>query len=178
MALNRHRQSAALLLIAVVSAIGACARLSGQSPEPVASHAPLNGQRSGESQYLQDNVESADAAIEASQVEIDSDKRPISRLIQRHRTRPVLAGRPPAYYRSSPQSSIATLVTVLAVAGLVVLALIWRAAARNGGTVRTSAHDFVCLACAQCGRVLEVPRKRLARQMFCPRCGSTLPRRA
>ena len=32
------------------------------------------------------------------------------------------------------------------------------------------------LSCSRCGRVLELPRDKAARQLFCPRCGSTLPR--
>jgi uncharacterized paraquat-inducible protein A len=36
--------------------------------------------------------------------------------------------------------------------------------------------DIASLSCSRCGRVLELPRDKASRQLFCPRCGSTLPR--
>jgi DNA-directed RNA polymerase subunit RPC12/RpoP len=38
------------------------------------------------------------------------------------------------------------------------------------------ASELASLSCSRCGRVLELPRDKAARQLFCPRCGSTLPR--
>jgi hypothetical protein len=39
-----------------------------------------------------------------------------------------------------------------------------------------SPQDVVCLACSRCSRVVDLPRHRLTRHLFCPRCGATLPR--
>ena len=36
--------------------------------------------------------------------------------------------------------------------------------------------EIMSLSCPNCGRVLELPRDKACRPLFCPRCGSTLPR--
>lgn len=45
----------------------------------------------------------------------------------------------------------------------------------NDSTTPTGG-GIASLSCSRCGRVLELPRDKAARQLFCPRCGSTLPR--
>jgi hypothetical protein len=39
-----------------------------------------------------------------------------------------------------------------------------------------ASSDIASVSCSRCGRVLELPRDKASRQLFCPRCGSTLPR--
>ena len=38
-----------------------------------------------------------------------------------------------------------------------------------------ASRPVVALACGRCSRVVDVPRDRLARGIFCPRCGSRMP---
>jgi hypothetical protein len=66
-------------------------------------------------------------------------------------------------------------------AATVLLLLAWRGPTSTQGkrvTPAASPHSVVCLACRRCSRVVDVPRERLSRQLFCPRCGSTLQRDA
>jgi hypothetical protein len=39
-------------------------------------------------------------------------------------------------------------------------------------------REVVCLPCSRCHRAVDAPRDQLTRQLFCPRCGTTLPREA
>jgi hypothetical protein len=69
-------------------------------------------------------------------------------------------------------------VGLIVVTGLL-LFLAWRvpsAPSRGTPPRAPSPRDVVCLACPRCNRVVDLPRHRLSRQLFCPRCGSTLPR--
>jgi hypothetical protein len=62
-----------------------------------------------------------------------------------------------------------------------VLWLALRGPSSGRGGVVAPVHvpqSVVSLACRRCNRVVDVPRERLTRQLFCPRCGATLPRDA
>jgi hypothetical protein len=96
----------------------------------------------------------------------------------RDTARPVVVHRAPAWATS--------FVGLLAITGLL-LFIAWRSpspptsASKRSPAPPTShtgslSREVVCLACSRCHRAVDVPRDRLTRQLFCPRCGTTLPR--
>jgi hypothetical protein len=89
------------------------------------------------------------------------------------------AGRSRAAQRSRPARPFVGIAVVAAI----LLLMSWRssasAASRQLPASRKPApNDVVCLACARCHRVVDLPQHRLSRHLFCPRCGATLPRNA
>jgi hypothetical protein len=80
------------------------------------------------------------------------------------------------YETSSTSTHVTPIVWMLPI---LVLLFIYRrpaGAKPNGRNNSTASSDIASLSCSRCGRVLELPRDKASRQLFCPRCGSTLPR--
>ena len=79
--------------------------------------------------------------------------------------------------RRGPRGFFMTLLSALSV---LLLVFVWRRPCATVGKVvppvALSPGDIVCLSCSRCGRVIDVRRDNLSRQLFCPRCGSTMPR--
>ena len=149
------------LLVTAGMPLTACARVHGDADEPVEA-APV---------VLQ--VESSDSAEEASSHrpcwaarECGGETFLPASLEARHHPG-----------RRGPRGFFMTLLSALSV---LLLVFVWRrpcaATGKGIGAAATSPNDIVCLSCSRCGRVIDVRRDNLSRQLFCPRCGSTMPR--
>ena len=79
--------------------------------------------------------------------------------------------------RRGPSGLFMTLLSALSV---LLFVFVWRRPCGTAGNSHAvappSPRDIVCLSCSRCGRVIDVRRDNLSRQLFCPRCGSTMPR--
>jgi hypothetical protein len=84
----------------------------------------------------------------------------------------------PTYYDTSSETHVPPIVWTLPILFLLFIYRRPSGAKPNGpnSPATYSRGDIASLSCSRCGRVLELPRDQAARQLFCPRCGSTLPR--
>jgi hypothetical protein len=83
---------------------------------------------------------------------------------------------PSSYETSSGSTHVIPIVWTLPI---LFLLFIYRRPAGTKPNRRSSpavSTDIASLSCSRCSRVLELPRDKASRQLFCPRCGSTLPR--
>jgi hypothetical protein len=83
---------------------------------------------------------------------------------------------PSSYETSSSSNHVIPIVWTLPI---LLLLFIYRRPAGtkpNRRNIPSASSDIASLSCSRCGRVLELPRDKASRQLFCPRCGSTLPR--
>jgi hypothetical protein len=81
----------------------------------------------------------------------------------------------------APHDALPWVMTATWTIGILLAALLFRRPSGGGvdacsRRVASAGHGIVSLSCSRCGRVLELPRDTASRQLFCPRCGSTLPR--
>jgi DNA-directed RNA polymerase subunit RPC12/RpoP len=86
----------------------------------------------------------------------------------------------PSYHDAAPDAGRHFLPVAWTLPVLFLLFIYRRPAARTTDSRATDAASkaVISLSCSRCGRVLELPRDKANRPLFCPRCGSTLPRRA
>jgi hypothetical protein len=80
---------------------------------------------------------------------------------------------PVTYETLSGLVTIAWIVLILTVISLVRQP---KGKSPSGHIATTGGSRVVRVNCSRCGRVVELPRENAGRQLFCPRCGSTLPR--
>jgi hypothetical protein len=81
-------------------------------------------------------------------------------------------------------ASYETLPAIMTVAWVVVILMAISLFRQPAGAKRdtrsramtSSGISIISLSCSRCGRVVDLPRDKASRQLFCPRCGSTLPR--
>jgi predicted RNA-binding Zn-ribbon protein involved in translation (DUF1610 family) len=167
-----------LLLVAIVMALGACARLRAQGRgSQVHARPDSHRHTTDRTSFVEDNVGPPNPGWQQVR---SSDTRPIrsryKMLFSSDDAQSVTIPETRAVHtnRLSPNGF---LFTVLSAASVLLLVIVWRKPQeKNVDRAMTAAMGVAHLSCSSCGRTLDLASHRLRAQMYCPRCGSTMHR--